>query len=290
LLRGCLEGIDPETCDRMFGFRDWLRPGVFTHVHLHARLQARYAGQGHVPEDVLPAADYHKDSITANVNGLIRLMERLRWSPGSTVWTDYAAQNSYAPGDREAKEAFVRDCVGSRRWRLAWDLGCNTGAFSRIAAESADAVVAMDADATVIEQFFNELHGEGNTRILPLVNNVADPSPGLGWRGRERRTLDDRGRPDLILCLALVHHLVMGANIPLRELLEWLADFRAHLVIEFVAKSDPMVQRLLAGRPDIYFDYDLKQFEDGLNEHFFIERQQVLQGNGRILYFARPRD
>jgi hypothetical protein len=147
----------------------------------------------------------------------------------------------------------------------------------------------MDADSTVIEGLYNSLRQEGNTQILPLINNVADPSPGLGWRGCERRTLAERGQPDLILCLALVHHLVMGANIPLRELLEWLAAFRARLIIEFVPKSDPMVRQLLAGRPDIYSDYDQPQFEDGLNELFSIERRQTFQGNGRILYFAQPR-
>lgn len=290
LLRGRLDGIEPETCNRMLSLRDWLRPGVFTHVHLHARLQARYARRGHVPENALPAAGFHKGMIAANVEGLSRLVQRLKWAPDTTVWTDYASRNSYTPDDRRLKEEFVREAVHTKRWRLAWDFGCNTGAFARIAAESADTVVAMDADSTVIEGLYNSLRRDGNTQILPLVNNVADPSPGLGWRGRERGTLADRGQPDLILCLALVHHLVMGANIPLQELLEWLATYRAQLIIEFVPKSDPMVQQLLAGRPDIYSDYDQRLFEDGLNNLFSIERRQAFQGNGRILYFARPRN
>src|SRR2546428_10285476 len=105
----------------------------------------------------------------------------------------------------------------SRPWHLVWDLGCNTGAFSRIAAENARYVVAMDTDQLVIERLYQTLKSEGNTTILPLVHNVVDSSPNLGWRGMERKALAARGIPNLVLCLALIHHVVIGANVPLRE-------------------------------------------------------------------------
>src|SRR5262249_47141965 len=159
--------------------------------------------------------------------------------------------------DRDRKERFVRSVVHSRRWNLAWDLGSNTGQFSRIAAENAQYVVAMDSDHLAIERFYRALKVEGRSSILPLLGNVADSSPNLGWKGTERKGLIERGKPDLVLCLALIHHLVIGANIPLAELIDWLSQLGSDLVIEFVTKEDPMVKSLLRNKPDNYADYEL---------------------------------
>jgi hypothetical protein len=129
----------------------------------------------------------------------------------------------------------------------------------------------------------------GHAAILPLVSNIADPSPNLGWRGQERKSLAERGRPELTLCLALVHHLVIDAGIPLRDLLAWLAGLGTALVIEFVAKSDPMVQLLLRNRRDSVADYELEYFERCLNELFDVSRSETLDSGTRTLYYALAR-
>jgi hypothetical protein len=166
--------------------------------------------------------------------------------------------------------------------------------YSRLAAECADHVVAIDADHGAVERLYQSLKtdppGRGCGTILPLVMNLADPSPGLGWRGEERQPLFARARPDLVLCLALVHHLVLGAGIPLPELLAWLAKLRSALVIEFVDRADPMVERLLRGRRDNYADYSLEGFERHLTGNFEVLATEPLASGTRRLYFARPRD
>ncbi|MEF9427413.1 MAG: methyltransferase, partial [Candidatus Mariimomonas ferrooxydans] len=109
-----------------------------------------------------------------------------------------------------------------------------------------------------IEYLYQELKKEGNSKILPLVYNVADPSPNLGWRGLEGKSLPKRGKPDLTLCLALIHHIVITANIPLKEFIDWLSSLGTSLVIEFVTKEDPMVKKLLLNKEDNYTDYEIE--------------------------------
>ena len=121
-----------------------------------------------------------------------------------------------------------------------------------MAAAHADHVVAVDGDEVTIERLYRSLRGDGgaDARILPLVMDLADPSPGIGWRNRERAGFGDRGGPDLVLALALVHHLALTNGVPLDEVVDWLASFGGDVVVEFVDRTDPMSQRLLANKPD----------------------------------------
>jgi hypothetical protein len=286
-LRGSLEGIDAATCKRLLGVRALARPGVFPHVYLQARAQAAYDSTRRDVRDDLRAAGFGVELIKANVRRLRRLVAGLRWTPGPSAWSDYAARTHYPAADAEQKRAFVRDVAMSREWGLVWDLGCNTGSFSRIAAERAKYVVALDADHVAVERLYQDLKADRNGRILPLVGNVADPSPDLGWRHRERRRLSERGRPDLVLCLALVHHLLIGANIPMDGLLDWLYELGGDLVIEFVTRDDSMVQGLLRNREDQYSDYDQATFERCLSLRFTIAKREALMEGRRILYYAR---
>ena len=170
-----------------------------------------------------------------------------------------------------------------------WDLGCNDGQYTRIAAAEADYTVAVDADVAVVEALYRALREEGSETVLPLVGNVADPSPGLGWRGAERRPLPDRARPDLTLALALVHHVALSANVPVRSFLDWLADLRTEIVIEFPTRDDPMVKRLLGRKgPAANPDYQLETFERALAERWRVERREPLPSGLRVLYRAVP--
>ena len=140
-----------------------------------------------------------------------------------------------------------------------------------------------------MERLYQALKTQGETTILPLVSNLADPAPNLGWRGTERRALDQRARPDLILSLALIHHLVIGAHIPLQEFIAWLAGLRAAVVLEFITRDDPMVQTLLRHTDDHYADYELGYFERCVAAAFAIRERQPLACGTRILYYGQPK-
>lgn len=292
-LRGRLDGMTAEECWRVMSFRDFFRRGVPTHVYLHSKFQSSATLDAVDTGKSLRAAGFHKEMIRNNAVRLHELVGSLRWSPSKSTWSGYADANSYSDGDRETKEQFVRGVTRTTRWEQVWDLGCNTGTFSRIAAENADLVVAIDADHLAVERLYQSLKAEGGApsrRVLPLVSSVVDQTGGLGWLGSERRALRDRGRPNLTLCLALIHHLVIGHGVPVAELLRWLAGFGSDLVVEYVAKDDPMVRRLLRGRTDNYFDYEPEAFERQLAESFIVQRREVLPSRTRVLYHAVSRE
>jgi hypothetical protein len=288
-LRGSIDGITPQQMRGLLSFRDRFRRGVFTNVFLHARLERRYADRpDQVKQEVRRV--FKKELFVANVRKMRRLVERLDWKPPEGVWTAYGERNTYTDADARRKDDFVRDVARSRDWNLVWDIGCNNGRYSRIAAEGAKTVVALDADQGPIELLYRDLRSEGSGQILPLTMNLADPSPGLGWRGLERRSLPDRDKPDLVLALALVHHVCISANVPVTEFVDWLASLRSALVVEFPARDDPMVKKLMAPkREGLHPDYELEFFERRLGEAFEVERSERLESGTRVLYFARPK-
>jgi hypothetical protein len=288
-LRGSIDGITPTQMRNLMSFRDRFRKGVFTNVFLHAKLEARYADR---PDQVKQEVKrvFKKELFVANVRKMRKLVGRLQWDPPQGVWTAYGERNSYTDDDARRKDEFVREVVGSRAWPLVWDIGANNGRYSRIAAEGARTVLAVDADQGPVELLYRDLKAEGNEQILTLAMNLADPSPGLGWRGVERRALPERGRPDLVLALALIHHVAISANVPVREFVDWLASLESALVIEFPTREDPMVQKLLAPkREGLHPDYELSFFERCLAEAFEVERSERLESGTRVLYHARPK-
>lgn len=288
-LRSRLDGYSAEETARAFGRWEFFRPGLLMDVFLQARFESALNRTGRPVRRELREAGFAKEMILANLRRLRRIMNGLTWREKGSVWSDYARERNYSADEYAAKKDFVREVTGRTRRSLVWDLGANTGDFSRLAAETADCVVAMDADAWVVEQLYTRLKSEGQRTILPLVMDLTDPSPAQGWRGRERASLTQRGRPDLILALALVHHLVISGQVPLDEVVDELAATGAEIVVEFVSKSDAMVQRLLANRDDLFDDYTPEHFEKRLSERFTLRKTLTLVGGGRRLYHAVPR-
>jgi SAM-dependent methyltransferase len=217
-------------------------------------------------------------------------VSRLRPPATSSTWSGYGETTTYSEGDAERKRRFVADAVAAESPQLVWDIGANNGRHSRIAAAAAEYVVALDADAVVVDRLYRDLSDNGPTTILPLLENVVDPSPGLGWRGLERRPLADRGRPDLTIALALLHHVSIGGNVPVASFLDWLRELGGATVIEFPTPEDPMASRLLARkREQDHPDYRRDWFERCLGERFDVVESVELGDGARVLYRGRPR-
>jgi SAM-dependent methyltransferase len=288
-LRGRLDGIDADECRALMSFRDLLRPGVFTHVVLQSRLQHHYGSNGHNVKRDLKRAGFGRAMIAANVAQLHKLVRALRWVPGASGWSEYVDQHNYDQSDAQVKEEFVERVLGERRRSLVWDLGCNTGRFSRIAEKYADYVVAVDSDHASVERLYQSLKVSGSVKVMPLVLDVTDPSPDLGWRGLERRAMLGRGRPDLVLSLALVHHLVITSNIPLADIVEWFRELGGEVVVEFPTRDDEMVKQLLRNKDQAYEDYHTEFFEACLANHFELCQRIVLPSGHRIIYHVKPR-
>jgi SAM-dependent methyltransferase len=287
-LRGSLEGIEPAACRRLLSGRDLFRRGVFTHVVLHQRLERQHGSHGGDTRHELQEAGFGTQMIRANVTRLRKLVERLGPREATSAWSGYADDNTYSEVEAGRKEEFVRAAVRAARPELVWDVGCNDGRYSRIAAEHAGYTLALDADERTLDRLYGELAAEEHGSIVPLVVDVADPSPALGWCNLERKELADRGKPDLVLCLALVHHLAITRNIPIASFVRWLRSLDAAVVVEFPTAEDTQVRRLLdAKRPGSHDDYDLPAFEAVLAEHFAIDRREQIAAT-RVAFFAYP--
>lgn len=272
-LRGSIEGIEPAEAAALLP----RRRGVTVNARLLARLERRQGeASARATRSQLAAAGFKPEIIHANVRRMHRLVRRLEWRPPRTAWTGYEPDT--------AKAAFVEAAARRARPALAWDLGANDGTFARLVAPHARTVVAMDADHAAAERLFR-----GGGDVLPLVVDLCDPSPARGWRLAERGSLTDRGRPELTLSLALVHHLAITRNVPLPEIVAWLASLGGAHVIEFPHREDPMVVRLLDAKRagDTRPGYDREPFEGALRARFeLLERHEL---GTRTLYLCAAR-
>ncbi len=291
-LRGRLDGITPRECWQMMSWRDGLRRGVATHVALHAMMESRSSPSSRGTTDALNAAGFQNDLIINGARGLKRTIERLRWTPPTSNWSHYGCGQHYSHDDQQQKQQFVQKIASTRRWKQVWDLGGNIGHYGEIAAEYADLVIVADADHAAIDHCYRRLAEAPRAvaeRILPLVLSVVDLSGNMGWRGRERRAFTERGKPDLVLCLALIHHVVIGHGVPMAEFIDWLADLDTSLVIEFVSRDDPMVRQMLQNRRDACLDYDTAAFESAIAARFHVRHREALTSGTRTLVFAEPK-
>ncbi len=289
LLRGRVDGLSASELTGMFSGLDRFRRGVLRNVTLHSVLERRVTSSAEDVKKKLAKAGYNIELAKAVAKNLRRLVGRLEVGRRNSTWSDYRDTCSYSDADVQAKQRFVADAVAAIDPRVVVDLGANDGAYSLLVANHADYVVAVDADEAVVDRFYRQLRSEGREDILSLVVDLTDPSPALGWRNRERAAFADRVSADAVLALALVHHLAIGANIPLPEVVDWLASFGGRLVVEFVDVDDPMVRRLLANKPSGLFpDYQRDAFEALLQKRCRVERSQTLSGGTRTLYVATP--
>ncbi len=212
-------------------------------------------------------------------------MEGLRWEPAGTEWADYADNTSYTDEATAAKARLVAAMLTDAGGDVVWDLGANTGRYSAVAVDVGRRVVAWDIDPAAVEQHHRALKQRGETRITPALMDLADPSPALGWDLSERTSLADRSNADVLLGLALVHHLAIGRNVPLPMIATFFARLAPDLVLEWVPREDVMVQKLLSGRKDIFGGYH----EDGFRAAFEaggweVRDRQPIPDSPRVLY------
>ncbi|MBI1346070.1 methyltransferase [bacterium] len=289
-LRGSLSGISPQQCRSLFSWTDLWRPGLLSHVWLHAAMERNIQVDSSTVSSQLRASGFTKDMVLQNVRGLRKLIQRLRWQPNRSRWSEYDRCSAPVRSDAAVKEELVQQITRQQRWSLVWDIGCNRGRYSRIASEQSDLVLAIDFDHLTVDTLYQELTQSGETGITPVVMNLADASPGWGWRGLERRRFEDRGQPDLILMLAVIHHLVLGENLLLDDVLDWIAERRAEVVLEFVDRDDPQVQTLLAHRAIEEPDYTRERFEAGVQSRFNLVARYDLPSGTRTLFHLSPRE
>jgi hypothetical protein len=290
-LRGSTRGITPAQTRDVLPLRRRARPSVFTHVGAHAWAQRRFAGSSRDVRGELRAAGFGPGIVAAQVRRLRKLVHRLHWRPTETAWSGYADRAHYDDDDLVAKTTFVAKVAARRHRTQVLDLGANDGRFTEVAASSADCAVAVDGDDVAVDRLYTALRERGEHRILPLCVDLGDPTGPFGWRARERAGFLARVKPDLVLFLAVIHHLAITDSIPLEEIIAMLAAFDADTVVELPTPEDPMVRRLGAQKKERRPPrYDIETFETALGAGGFEVAERVALPSGtRLLYDLRRR-
>ena len=284
MYRGSIDGIPFEDALAILPRRKLFSSLTgFLHVYLHGRSvtspsSAEFEGKGQ------KKAHVSKSNYLAILKQLHGFLTDLKSKTGSaSYWNSYATKNSYSDDMRDTKLQFVRDWAQRVKPRLIWDIGGNTGDFSLAAIEAGGgSSVVLDSDLGSLETLYNTRTKQG-IPILPLRMSLSDPSADIGWKQAERKGLMSRANADGVLALAVIHHLVIGANLPLEEVVDWFLDFAPDGVIEFVPKQDPMVRQLLEMRTDMFPDYTEDHFRAIVTRRKVIVNEHKFDANGRLL-------
>lgn len=284
--RGSLEGIAPEDLAKLVPLRKRLNWTVLTHVIAQATLQNRSVqsttGSSRYREARLP-----RSSFEGMLRGLRGAIAKMEVPSHKTVWGEYANNTSYAAPEAAAKHDLVKEAVAAIKPGLLYDIGCNTGDYSKSALEAgAGKVIGFDFDHGALEIAFKRAQLE-QLDLLPLWLDAANPSPSQGWGEAERMGLSKRAKPDALLALAFIHHIAIGRNVPLDMAVDWLVSLAPAGVIEFPHKEDPMVQLLLSQRPDIFPDYHNDTFANLLSQRAQIVKAVDVLPTRTLYWFQR---
>jgi hypothetical protein len=283
LLRVYIDGVPLDLASQLLPLSSRLQFGLLAHIHLHASAQKKYAGAP-VQGREAPQRKVSRLGLIGLIDSLQKTVKGLRWTPQGTEWGDYYDSTNYSRSAFEDKQRTVRAFLETARPAQVWDLGANTGVFSRIAAEMGAVTLSSDIDPAAVEKNYQEVRQKKETNLLPLVLDLTNPSPAIGWTNEERDSLLQRGPVDLVMALALIHHLAISNNVPLESVADFFARLGRWLLIEFVPKEDSQVQRLLASRQDIFPHYHQAGFEEAFGRFFVIQACHTVEGSRRVLY------
>ncbi|MCG9966647.1 hypothetical protein L9W92_01070 [Pelotomaculum terephthalicicum JT] len=280
LLRIYIDGIPVDLTSILLPFKTWLNFSLLSNIHLHAATQKKY-------EDKPVRAANKKMSrigLQAIIDNLESTVKKLQWKPQGTEWGEYYSDTNYTEEAGNHKKQFIIECLELINPKNVWDMGANTGLYSRLASDRGIPTISFDIDPAAIEKNYLTCVKNKEQNMLPLLLDLTNPSPSIGWGNTERMSMLQRGPADMIFALALIHHLAISNNVPLNKIVELFSKLCNFLIIEFVPKSDSQVQRLLATREDIFTDYTQQFFEDEFKEYFTINRFAKIKDSERVLY------
>lgn len=284
LLRVHIDGLPLDLTSKLLPLRTRLRFPLLFHIHLHAATQKRYSSKS-----IKTTRQVSLNAHLGLIDSLESFIRGLRWSSTGTQWGDYYDEHNYTPAGMRHKEHLVGQLLESLQPNNVWDLGANTGRFSLIASKKGIPTLAFDMDPGAVEQNYLSCIAQGDTEQLPLVLDLTNPSPSIGWHNQERLSFIERAPADAVLALALLHHLTISNNLPFDRLAAFFHQIGSWLVIEFIPKTDPQVQRLLASREDIFPDYNTDTFERVFTDKFIIHKVEVIEDSDRRLYLMEGR-
>lgn len=287
MLRVHLDGVPLDLVSSLLPLHTHLRFGLFSHLHLHARSQTYFSGK----RVSLKGRTVSNIALLGIIDSLESSIRGLKWCPKGTEWSEYysAAKCPYSVEAMRQKKKTVSEYLERINPNSVWDLGANDGVFSRLASDRGMPTIAFDVDPAAVERNYLDCVSRGETNLLPLLIDLTNPSSDIGWGNEERMSLLKRAPVDMVMALALLHHLAITNNVPLLRIAELLRRISDALIIEFVPKSDPQVAILLKSRKDVFVDYSREAFEYEFGKFFVTLAVSETGASGRKLYLMQAR-
>ncbi|MFH1312403.1 MAG: SAM-dependent methyltransferase [Candidatus Eisenbacteria bacterium] len=283
LLRVYIDGVPLDMASTLLPFRTRLNFSLLSHLHLHSKSQSYFSDKS------VGKRRYkmRRVSFLGVISSLESAVRKLKWRAQGTEWADYYNDTNYTRDGFRHKQETVGEFLDSVKPAGVWDLGGNVGVFSRIASDKQIPTISFDVDPSAVEKNYLECVKRGENHLLPLLLDLANPSPGVGWSNDERMSLIERGPVDAVLALALVHHLAISNNLPFTMIARFLSEICRSLIIEYVPKTDSQVKRLLVVREDIFTDYTEEAFEHEFEKRFTIKERVRIKDSERTLYLMK---
>jgi len=284
LLLGNINGISLELTSKLLPFYTKLNPNLFMHIHLHGKMQKKYS-QKDCKNKIVQTIKMSKFQQKGLLQNLISTIEKINLKKYETEWDNYYSFTNYNENSFNEKKEIISIYAERINPAKVCDFGSNNGYFSRIFSEKGSNVFSFDIDKLAVESNYLNAKKNGEKNIFPLVFDMVNPSPNLGWANEERKTLLQRlENIDVTVALALIHHLRFTYNIPFYKMAEYFSKVSKYLIIEFVGKKDSKVQTMLAGRKDIFVDYDEEHFENVFSEFYNILDKRKIISSERTIY------
>lgn len=288
-----IDGIPLSLVCALLPKRTLFFPRLFWHLYLHAKMQQKHS-------NIQTSAKKTKkvrvstETLKGIANSLTNTIKNLTIKQNNTEWANYYDDTNYSNTATALKIEFVQqvasDLCREGKLPMAIDLGANTGVFSKYIAPYFEYVLAPDIDPCAVDKHYLKIKNNGASNILPLVIDLANVSPALGWACSERDSFDSRCNVNFINALALIHHLVISAGIPLHLISNYISTLLKEdgiLLIEFVPKEDSQVKRMLATREDVFVEYNIEEFKRYFSMNFQIEKIYSIPETVRTLFVMR---
>ena len=288
LLSSYIDGIPLDLASKLLPVSTKLNLGLLTHIHMHAKSQKKFANQGRDKgtQNKINAISFTPEKAIALIDHLISTTRGLTWELADTEWGDYYSDTNYKDDALKEKAAIITEFCNDLSLSSAvfQDLGANDGKFGRVVSSFANQVICHDVDEVAVEKNYLAAKGAADQKVLPLVQDLSNPSASIGWGNEERPSFAARSNVDVTMALALIHHIAISNNVPFEKIAEFFSKLSKFLIIEFVSKSDSQVQRLLATREDIFTHYSIEEFEKAFGRHYQTRDKREIAGTHRTLY------
>lgn len=282
LLKIYMDGIPLDLASALLPKKTWLNLPLLLHIHIHSKSQKKFTFQKQ--EGTNKKIYLSKKKLLGIIENLEGFIKKLSLKNSGSEWSNYYSSTNYSIKGFKDKQMIIKKYLDLTKPKVMWDLGANIGEFSRIASKNT-LTTAFDLDPLAVEKNYLLNKKKGKKNILPLVLDLTNPSPSMGWASEERKSLIERGPVELVMALALIHHLAISSNIPLIKIAEFFSKITyKYLIIEFIPKEDSHVARMLALREDIFSNYQQEMFEKDFSHYFEIVNMHTVKDSTRSIY------